>query len=119
MEFLQLNKGILLNSDCVSLEQKFTMTKKAKIHESTPSRQAGSSMLDQLVSGFDSPRELYRHSIDAKMSHGTQEERIHWTKRKDIGPSTGGVGIVGHVPSPTSVLEGSYGAVLEIDSGIL
>lgn len=66
MEFLQLNKGILLNSDCVSLEQKFTMIKKGNIHESSPSRQGGdrhqtclhpdSSMLDQLVSSFDTPQ---------------------------------------------------------------
>lgn len=62
------------------------------------------------------PKELYRH---AKMSHGTQEESIHWAKRKDIGASTGGVGIVVHVPSPTSVLEGCCGTVLEIDRGIL
>lgn len=84
MEFLQLNKGVLLNSDCVSLERKFTVTKKAKLHESSSSRQADSSMLDQLVSGFVPPRELYSHSIDAKMSHGTQEENKHWAKRKDI-----------------------------------
>lgn len=30
-------------------------------------------------------RELYRHNIHDKMSHGTQEESIHWTKRKKKG----------------------------------
>lgn len=119
MEFLQLNKGTLLNFDCVSLEQKFTTTKKAKIHESSPSRQADSPVVDQLVTGFDVPRELNRHSIPAKMAHGTQKESMHWAKRKDIGPWTGGVGSVGHVPPSMPVLEGSCGAVLEIDMGIL
>lgn len=119
MEFLHLNKGILLNSDRVSLEQKFTTTKKAKIHESSPSRLADSSMLDQLVSGFDPPRELYRHTIHAKTSHGTQEESIHWAKRKDIRTLTGGVGIVGHVSPSTPVLEGNCGTELEIDTGII
>lgn len=105
------------------------MIKKGNIHESSPSRQGGdrhqtclhpdSSMLDQLVSGFDPPTELYRHSIHAKMSHGTQEESIHWAKRKDIRPWTGGVGIVEHVPPPTPVLEGRCGTVLGTDTGIL
>lgn len=30
MEFLQLNKGILLNSDCISLEQKIHYDKESK-----------------------------------------------------------------------------------------
>lgn len=76
-------------------------------------------MLDQLVTGFDAPRNLNRHSIPAKMAHGTQEESVHWAKRKDIRPWTGGVGSVRHVPPSTPVLEGSCEAVLEIDMGIL
>lgn len=57
MKFLQLRRGILLNFDCVSLEQKL-ISAKCKIPESSPSWQAGSSMLDQQVTGFDPPESL-------------------------------------------------------------